>query len=29
MDMIQYDGNWMQAGSMEFPWELEANNGNK
>ena len=29
MDMIQYDGEWLQAGSMEFPWELEANNGNK
>ena len=28
-DMIQYDGEWIQAGSTEFPWELEANNGNK
>ena len=28
-DMIQYDGKWLQAGSMDFPWELEANNGNK
>jgi len=28
-DMIQYEGKWVQAGSMEFPWELEANNGNK
>ena len=28
-DMIQYEGKWIQAGSMEFPWELEANNGNK
>ena len=28
-DMIQYNGEWVQAGSTEFPWELEANNGNK
>ena len=28
-DMIQYEGEWVQAGSKEFPWELEANNGNK
>jgi len=28
-DMIQYDGEWVKAGSTEFPWELEANNGNK
>ena len=28
-DMINYDGKWVQAGSTEFPWELEANNGNK
>ena len=28
-DMINYDGKWIQAGSAEFPWELEANNGNK
>jgi len=28
-DMIQYDGEWLEAGSTEFPWELEANNGNK
>jgi len=28
-DMIHYDGAWVEAGSMEFPWELEANNGNK
>ena len=27
--MIKYDGKWIQAGSTEFPWELEANNGNK
>ena len=29
MDMIQFEGKWIQAGSMEFPWEFEANNGNK
>lgn len=29
MDMIQYEGKWVQAGSTKFPWELEANNGNK
>jgi len=28
-DMINYDGKWIQAGSTKFPWELEANNGNK
>ena len=28
-DMINYNGEWIQAGSTEFPWELEANNGNK
>ena len=28
-DMIDYEGEWIQAGSNEFPWELEANNGNK
>jgi hypothetical protein len=28
-DMIQYKGEWVQAGSTSFPWELEANNGNK
>ena len=28
-DMINYNGKWIQAGSTEFPWELEANNGNK
>ena len=28
-DMIHYDGKWIQAGSTKFPWELEANNGNK
>ena len=28
-DMIHYDGKWTSAGSMDFPWELEANMGNK
>ena len=28
-DMIYYDGKWIPAGSMDFPWELEANIGNK
>jgi len=28
-DMINFEGNWIQAGSSELPWELEANNGNK
>ena len=28
-DMIHYEGEWIQAGSTKFPWELEANNGNK
>lgn len=28
-DMINYDGKWLQAGSTEFPWELEAYMGNK
>tara|TARA_R110002020_G_scaffold40776_4_gene120366 strand:+ start:756 stop:1178 length:423 start_codon:yes stop_codon:yes gene_type:complete len=28
-DMIHYNGKWTQAGSTDFPWELEANNGNK
>jgi len=28
-DMINYEGKWIQAGSTKFPWELEANNGNK
>tara|TARA_R100001594_G_scaffold113587_1_gene148455 strand:+ start:31 stop:444 length:414 start_codon:yes stop_codon:yes gene_type:complete len=28
-DMIQYEGEWIQAGSTELPWELDANNGNK
>ena len=28
-DMINYENEWIQAGSNKFPWELEANNGNK
>tara|TARA_R110000823_G_C15844989_1_gene491594 strand:+ start:676 stop:1089 length:414 start_codon:yes stop_codon:yes gene_type:complete len=28
-DMINYEDKWIKAGSMELPWELEANNGNK
>jgi len=28
-DMIHYDGKWVEAGSTKFPWELDANNGNK
>ena len=28
-DMIHYEGEWIQAGSTELPWEFEANNGNK
>ena len=28
MDMIQVDGEWKEAGSHDFPWEQEANNGN-
>ena len=28
-DMIRYEGEWIQAGSTEFPWEFDANNGNK
>ena len=27
MDMIQVDGEWKEAGSHNFPWEQEANNG--
>jgi hypothetical protein len=27
-DMIQVDGEWKEAGSHDFPWEQEANNGN-
>jgi len=28
IDMIQYEGKWLEAGSEKFPWEHEANNGN-
>ena len=28
-DMIRYNGKWIPTGSTEFPWELEANMGNK
>ena len=28
-DMIHYNGKWVEAGSKKFPWELDANNGNK
>ena len=28
MDMILVDGEWKEAGSHDFPWEVEANNGN-
>ena len=28
-DMILVDGKWKEAGSEGFPWEREANNGNK
>ena len=27
-DMINIDGKWKEAGSHDFPWEQEANNGN-
>jgi len=27
-DMIQVDGKWKEAGSHDFPWENDANNGN-
>ena len=28
-DMIKVDGQWKEAGEHSFPWEEEANNGNK
>ena len=28
-DMIKVDGQWKEAGTHDFPWEEEANNGNK
>ena len=27
-DMIKVDGKWKEAGSHDFPWENDANNGN-
>ena len=27
-DMIQVDGKWREAGTHDFPWEVDANNGN-
>ena len=27
-DMIYCDGEWKEAGSHDFPWEQDANNGN-
>jgi hypothetical protein len=29
MDMILVDGEWKEAGDTGFPWENDANNGNK
>ena len=29
VDSILVDGKWKPAGSHDFPWEVEANNGNK
>ena len=29
IDSILVDGEWKEAGSHDFPWEVEANNGNK
>ena len=29
LDMIQVDGEWKEAGSHDFPWEVDANNGNE
>tara|TARA_R110002012_G_scaffold8251_2_gene38055 strand:- start:139 stop:567 length:429 start_codon:yes stop_codon:yes gene_type:complete len=28
-DMILVEGEWMEAGDGDFPWEMDANNGNK
>ena len=28
LDMIRVDGEWKEAGSHDFPWEIDANNGN-
>ena len=29
MDMIYIDGEWKEAGSHDFPWGIDANNGDK
>ena len=29
LDMILVDGEWKEAGSHDFPWEVDANNGNE
>ena len=29
VDSILVDGEWKEAGSHDFPWEVEANNGNE
>ena len=29
VDSILVDGEWKQAGSHDFPWEVDANNGNE
>tara|TARA_R100000234_G_C4842840_1_gene111850 strand:+ start:31 stop:465 length:435 start_codon:yes stop_codon:yes gene_type:complete len=29
VDSILVDGQWKEAGSHDFPWEMEANNGNE
>ena len=29
LDMILIEGKWKEAGSHDFPWEDDANNGNK
>jgi len=29
LDMILIDGAWKEAGDHDFPWEVDANNGNK
>jgi len=28
-DMIMVDGEWKEAGSHDFPWEVDANNGDE
>ena len=28
VDSIYVDGEWKEAGTHDFPWEMEANNGN-